>query len=157
MRKSEREVKDLQKIREIIEDCKVCRLGLCDGEDVYIVPVNFGYELEDEKLTIYVHGSREGRKIDMMNKNARVCIEMDCQHGLVEGESACQYSYHYASIIGNGKGMIMEESEEKQKALDRIMRHQTGKEFSEFAVNPKLAESVAILKIGLDTYTCKQH
>ena len=38
MRRSDREVTDLQTIKEIIRACDCCRLGLCDAGKVYIVP-----------------------------------------------------------------------------------------------------------------------
>ena len=44
MRRREREVVEPDEIRDIIEACKVCRLGFCEEGEVYIVPVNFGYE-----------------------------------------------------------------------------------------------------------------
>lgn len=157
MRRSEREVLDLNEIRAIIEECKVCRLGFSEEGEVYIVPVNFGYELKEKKLTLYVHCAKEGRKIDLVKENSRVGVEMDCHHKLVEGELACQYSYYYASLIGNGNVRIMEDTEEKKKALGRIMEHQTGKTGEELEMDPKLLEIVTILKIDLDAYTCKRH
>lgn len=60
MRRHDREVKNLEGIREILDVCKVCRLGMYDGGEVYIVPMNYGYELDGDKLTLYFHGAREG-------------------------------------------------------------------------------------------------
>lgn len=157
MRRSEREVLDLNEIRTIIEDCKVCHLGFSEKGEVYIVPVNFGYELKEKKLTLYVHCAKEGRKMDLVKKNSRVGVEMHCHHELAEGEIACQYSYYYASLIGNGNVRILEDAKEKKKALGRIMEHQTGKTEEELAMNPKLVEAVAVLEIDLHTYTCKKH
>lgn len=157
MRRREREVLDLNEIRTIIEDCKVCRLGFSEKGEVYIVPVNFGYELKEKKLTLYVHCAKEGRKMDLVKKNSRVGVEMDCHHELAEGELACQYSYYYASLIGNGNVRILEDAKEKKKALGRIMEHQTGKTEEELAMNPKLVEAAAVLEIDLHTYTCKKH
>ena len=79
---------------------------------------------------------------------------MDCHHELAEGDLACQYSYYYASLIGNGHAKIVEETYKKKEALGKIMEHQTGKIFDESEMNPKLVESVTVLKINLDTYTC---
>ena len=42
MRRKDREITDGEKIREIIEGCDCLRLGLCDDEGMYIVPLNFG-------------------------------------------------------------------------------------------------------------------
>lgn len=157
MRKGEREVTDLKKIREIVQDCKVCRLGFCEDGEVYIVPVNFGYEMEEKRLILYVHCAGEGRKIDLIKKEPRVGIEMDCHQELAEGKIACQYSYYYASLIGNGMVEIVKETEEKRKALGRIMEHQTGKVFDKSEMEAKLVDVVTVLKISLDSYTCKSH
>lgn len=53
MRRKEREITDNNKIIEIIDKCDCCRLGFKDEESVYIVPLNFGYKKEDEKI-IYI-------------------------------------------------------------------------------------------------------
>ena len=76
---------------------------------------------------------------------------------MAEGDLACQYSYYYASLIGNGHAKIVEETYKKKEALGKIMEHQTGKIFDESEMNPKLVESVTVLKIDLDAYTCKRH
>ena len=49
MRRREREVVEPDEIRDIIEACKVCRLGFCEEGEVYIVPVNFGCLLYTSK------------------------------------------------------------------------------------------------------------
>ena len=131
MRRTDREVKDAEGILQIIESCKVCRIGMMDGEKIYIVPVNFGYIYEDEKLVLYFHGAREGKKLELIQKNPAVGIELDGAHELVTGKTACEYSYHYASLVGNGRAQIVTEPEEKLMALALIMKHQTGKEFEE--------------------------
>ena len=46
MRLSKREITDMNTIREILEECDVVRLGLRDNEGMFIVPVNYGYDLE---------------------------------------------------------------------------------------------------------------
>lgn len=46
MRLNKREIKDPEMLRSIIETCRVLRLGLTDSEGMFIVPVNYGYDLE---------------------------------------------------------------------------------------------------------------
>lgn len=58
-----------------------------------------------------------------------MCVEMDCEHRLVEGSIACEYGYNFASLIGNGKAYTVEDVEEKRHGLSVLMRHQTGREF----------------------------
>ena len=61
MRRKDREVTDIEKIKEILDACKVSRIGLMDQGKVYIVPMNHGYSLEDGRLVLYYHGAREGK------------------------------------------------------------------------------------------------
>lgn len=157
MRRNDREVKDTKKIREILDNCKVCRLGMADGDQIYIVPMNFGYEFGEDGLTLYFHGAKEGRKLELIRKNPSVGIEMDCRHELAEGTVPCQYSYYYGSVIGGGVAELLEEPEEKLKALGVIMKHQTGKDFPEFKDNPKLEKAVAVIRVRVGNYTCKCH
>lgn len=157
MRRAERMVENEQQILEVLEECKVCRIGLNDNGRIYIVPLNFGYCYEQGKLTLYFHGASEGRKLDVIRGNSSVGFEMDGRHDLVEGKLACQYSYYFSSIIGNGSANIVEEQEEKSKALGLIMHHMTGREFREFETNKKLTETVTIIKLTAEEFTCKSH
>ena len=69
MRRNDRAVTDPARIREIIDSCTCCRLGLCDEGRAYIVPLDFGYAEQDGRYTFYFHGAAEGRKIDLIRKN----------------------------------------------------------------------------------------
>lgn len=44
MRRKDREVTRHGDLLGMIARFKVCRLGLWDGREVYVVPLNFGYE-----------------------------------------------------------------------------------------------------------------
>ena len=138
MRRKDREVTEMEEIQQIFDECKVCRIGIMDENGPYIVPVNYGYVREE-------------------GKNANVGVEIDYRHELVEGDTACQYSYYYASIIGKGAASIIDNPREKLKALNVIMKHQTGRTFDEFQKNPNLEKAVAIIRIDLNEYSCKKH
>ena len=71
MRRSDREIADKSEIIRIIEKCDVCRLALSQNNAPYIVPMSFGYEYADNKLTIYFHCAKEGRKLDIIRENPR--------------------------------------------------------------------------------------
>lgn len=44
MRRKDREVTDVTRITAIMDQCDSCRLGLCEDNVPYIVPLCFGYE-----------------------------------------------------------------------------------------------------------------
>jgi len=62
MRRSDREVKDSARIDEIIRMCDCCRLGLVDGDGVYIVPLNFGFKAKTEEGLSISTEQRKERK-----------------------------------------------------------------------------------------------
>ncbi|MBP3329999.1 MAG: pyridoxamine 5'-phosphate oxidase family protein [Clostridia bacterium] len=148
----EREITDMNKILEILDKAKVLHLGLVDGDEPYVVPMNYGYTWENDKLTLYLHGARRGRKLDVIRANNKVFFEMECDIVPFEGEVACKYGITYASIMGRGKAEISEDPEEKMKALSVLMKTQTGKDF-EF--NEKLVSVVAVIKIEVSDFTTK--
>ena len=71
-----REIKDFAEIEEIINIAQVCHLGMVNGGQPYVLPMNFGYE----NKTIYLHGAPEGKKNDVIDKNNHVCITFDIDH-----------------------------------------------------------------------------
>ncbi|GHU77540.1 pyridoxamine 5'-phosphate oxidase [Spirochaetia bacterium] len=154
MRRQDREITDIDEKIKIIDKCKVCRIGICDGDQPYIVPLNFGYTFENASLTLYFHGALEGRKIDLLRKNNRVCFELDCGHELLEGKEAAEYSYAFESIIGFGKMFFLETAEDKTAGLRILMKHQTGKDFDQFS-GQTLAVT-AVYKMAVDSFTGKR-
>lgn len=44
----ERQIFDIDKILEILDKSKILHLGLVDGDEPYVVPMNYGYTYEDE-------------------------------------------------------------------------------------------------------------
>lgn len=153
MRRKDREITEKEKLREIMDKCKVCRLAMQDKEGLYLVPLNYGYTWENDVLTLYFHSAKEGRKVRAIQKNSNVCFEMDCEHALIEAKIPCEYGYEYACVMGNGKATILEDSEEKRVALSMLMRHQTGKMFE---ISEQRADSVAVIKVVAKSYSGKR-
>ena len=149
----EREVTDLDEIIKILDKCKVLHMGLVDGDEPYVVPLNYGYTMVDGRLTLYMHGAKTGYKLDLMKNNPKAFFEMDCDIVPFEGKSACQYGTEYASVMGRGLAKIVEDVEEKKKALSILMKTQTGKDF-EFT--DKLVSVVAVFKIEVLDYSAKR-
>ena len=44
MRLKKREIRDAEKLRQILADCDVVHIGAMDGDGMFVVPVNYGYE-----------------------------------------------------------------------------------------------------------------
>lgn len=153
MRRKDREITDVQEILRIAGTAKILHLGFFDGEYPYIVPLHYGYTYAHDQLVFYMHGSKEGHKIDLLEGSPNVCIELECNVELISGKDVpCRYGSAYASIIGRGKAELVTDSEEKIEALKVLMKHQTGRDF-EFTV--PMAAAVAIIKVTVLNYTAK--
>ena len=76
MRRAEKEVKDLEQLEEILRDCNTVRIGTQDAEGMFIVPVNYGYDLTEGQLTLYLHSAREGRKAAAFRRGGAVAFEL---------------------------------------------------------------------------------
>ena len=138
MRRNEREIKDREIIDDIIRRCRVCRLGLCDGNQPYIVPLSFGYDGGH----LYFHAAHEGRKIDLIKNNNRACFEFDILNEIVTADQACGWGMRFESVIGSGLIETLDETEEKRHALGWIMR-QYGSADRDFP-EPMLAKTLVL-------------
>ena len=152
MTRREREVTDINEIIKILDKAKVLHLGLVDSDEPYVVPMNYGYVYENGKLTVYLHGARRGRKLDLMRANPKVFFEMDCDITPFEGEIACKYGITYSSVMGKGKAEIIEDTAEKIVGLKAIMKTQTGKDFD---FDEKTAAVVCVIRIDVAEFTAK--
>lgn len=155
MRRKEREVKDLSRILQVIEECKVCRLAFSDKKAPYVVPLNFGYEIEGTTLALYFHCAKEGRKIERIKNLPRAGFEMDCLRKLVAAEHACGYTAQYSSIIGWGDVEILTENADKIRGLCAVMRHYTGNDTWDFPQNA--LDAVCVLKLTVKELSCKEN
>ena len=155
MKRKDKEITEIIDKISIIKKCKVCRIGLSDNNKPYIVPLNYGYDFENNNLTLYFHSAKEGKKMDIIKNNNYACFEVDCDNQLISGEKACDYSYTFKSLIGFGKIILLEDVNEKIDGLNKIMRHQTGKEETYLFESAKL-ENVAVYKMVVEEFTGKQ-
>ena len=145
-------VTDPEQIRHILDTAKVLYLGLSVNDDPYVIPMNYGYRLEEGKLTLYLHSAVKGRKLDMMTANPRVSFALDCDREPFEGRVPCQYGLVYSSVAGKGTATIVEDVEEKKQAMSLLMKTQTGKDFT---FEDRLVTIVSVVRIDVEEFTAK--
>ena len=149
----EREVTDMAEILGILDRAKIVHVGMIDGDSPYVVPMNYGYTMENGKLTLYLHGAREGRKLDILRKNPKVFIEIDTDIVPFEGITACHYGVGYSSVMGEGYAEIIEDAEGKKAALTLLMKTQTGRDFT---FDDRMVSVVTVIKLHVTEFTAKK-
>ena len=145
-------VTDPEQIKHILDTAKVLHLGLSVNDEPYVVPMNYGYTMEDGKLTLYLHSAVRGKKLDMIRANPKVFFEIDCDRMPFEGQVPCQYGMVYSSIMGRGTATLVEDPEAKMQAMTILMKTQTGKDFT---FNERLVSIVTVIRIDALEYTAK--
>ena len=155
MRRHDREITDAAQIDAVIRACDCCRLGFADGGSCYIVPMNFGFVREGGRRIFYFHSAREGRKLELAQRNGTAGFELDTGHGLNTADAPCGYSFRFQSVIGTGRISLVQEPAEKLRAREAVMAQCTGRSGWEFPAGA--ADSVAILKLTVQEISCKVH
>ncbi len=130
MYKRDKAIKDIvrkEEMLEIIKKCKFCHVGFVDGDKPYVLGFNFGFEDD----VIYLHGAKEGKKIDIIRKNNNVCVMFDTDQEFFHRHEhiACSYRMRYKSVMVMGKAYIVEDEQVKIKALNAIMKQYTDRIF----------------------------
>lgn len=148
MRRSDREIGDRAELDVMLRRQNVLHLGLCDGAEPYVVPMNYGYD----GTALYLHSALEGRKIEAMRANPRVCFTVTAEQQVVPSDVPCGWSVKYRSLIGYGTATLLETAEEKAAGLNVLMRQFADRDF-EFP--PKALEKTAVIRIEISEMTGK--
>ena len=100
MRQQKRQVTDKATICAMLDEMDTINLGMYDEPFPYVVPLNFGYEWNDE-LIFYFHCAHEGHKLDLLNRNPRVCVTAS-RFISYAGASVKGHLHDYRSVIARG-------------------------------------------------------
>ncbi|MBQ3356919.1 MAG: pyridoxamine 5'-phosphate oxidase family protein [Oscillospiraceae bacterium] len=94
------------------------------GEDGYPygIPMNHWYCEEDGKL--YFHGAREGQKIDLMQRNDKVCYTVYDRGFREEGE----WALHVKSVVVFGRISLVADEEKAKTVCTALCRKFTDDE-----------------------------
>ena len=100
MRRSDREIKEFSDKISLLDRCDVIHLGLNGEKYPYVVPLNFGYEVIEDQVKLYIHGAKVGLKHDLIAKDPHVCVQADVFHRYEAVDDSV--TARYESLIGFG-------------------------------------------------------
>ena len=131
MRRKDREITDKSLIDGIIDRCPVLRVGMYDKEAArpYVLPVSFGWERIEDEWCFYFHCAKVGYKLELIERDSRVCVELDRFAGY--GGTGSDSTTWYESCIGFGEAALVS-GDEARHGLELLMAHceREGQEFS---------------------------
>jgi uncharacterized protein len=149
MRRRDREITDREAIDGIIRCSRVCHLALCDAGQPYVIPLSFGYD----GASLFCHGAGEGRKVDMLRKNNKVCFQFEILSDMIPAKEACRWGLGFESVIGFGRARFLEEGSDKRMALNCIMRQYSQQEWT---FTDEMVSKTLVIRIDIDEITGKR-
>jgi nitroimidazol reductase NimA-like FMN-containing flavoprotein (pyridoxamine 5'-phosphate oxidase superfamily) len=110
---------DRETVHAILDAGLVAHVALIQDGEPIVVPMLYGRDGE----TLYLHGARKARVIRMLENSGRACINVTLLDGLVFARSAFASSMNYRSVTVFGKARLVDELEDKKRALHVISEH----------------------------------
>jgi nitroimidazol reductase NimA-like FMN-containing flavoprotein (pyridoxamine 5'-phosphate oxidase superfamily) len=95
----------------------------------------------------------EGRKLDILKKNNKVCFEMAYEVAPIHVGVPCNVRHYFASVIGYGEVVFIQDIAEKCEALSIMYKHQTGKDV---VFDNSQCENICVYKIVSIEFTGKK-
>ena len=110
---------DRDAVFEILDEAFICQVGfIVDGKPV-VIPTSYGRVADD----LYIHGSAASRMLRSLEQGIDVCVSVTLIDGLVLARSAFHHSINYRSIVIFGKANVVDDSNEKTRALQAFTEH----------------------------------
>jgi nitroimidazol reductase NimA-like FMN-containing flavoprotein (pyridoxamine 5'-phosphate oxidase superfamily) len=110
---------DRETVYGILDEGFICHVGFAPEGRPFVIPT--GYARVGDKL--YIHGSQASRMLRTLSDGIDACVTVTIIDGLVLARSAFHHSMNYRSVIIFGRATIVEEGEEKMKALLALSEH----------------------------------
>ncbi|WP_026576432.1 pyridoxamine 5'-phosphate oxidase family protein [Bacillus sp. UNC438CL73TsuS30] len=117
MRQRALECKDQEKIDLFLEQEKTGFLGLADGNTPYVIPLNFVWL----GGSIYFHGAAEGRKVNIMEENAKACFSVSANLGTLTHPVPAKTDTAYMSVMVFGEAELVVDLDEAVKAMQKML------------------------------------
>lgn len=145
MRQKNRQITEKEILCGILDMIDTIHIGINDSPYPYVVPVNFGYEF-DENLVFYFHCAKIGYKTDLIEKDPNVCVTLSAFSNFPD-RSYKGHIHDYRSVMAFGQAKeisFTENEEEFNKAIQAILKHNSRKP-DDFA--PALLKFIRVFKI----------
>lgn len=152
-RRPERAITDREEMEYVLGKALICRVGMCDGDEPYVLPMNFGYR----EGAFYLHSSLKGRKAEILRKNPKVCIQVEADCAVVEDDEPCGWTMKFRSVLAFGTVVFLESEAEKIDGLQAIFDQYTSMTYKAEDFRPKILEKTAVIRVDVENMTGMVH
>lgn len=149
--RKDREVTDSVAMREVLKTAKYVTVALCMDDQPYLVALSHGYD--EKRNCLYFHCASQGKKLVYARANNNVWGQAVQDYGVVD---ECDYAY--TSVHFQGKLFIVNDPEEKQHAMEVMVRQVSPNPEAKLAkIKPEKLATTTMGRIDIEAMTGKQH
>ncbi len=143
---------DRDTIYATLDEAFICHVGFVVEGQPYVIPT--GYARMDDHL--YIHGSTASRMLRNLEKGIDVCVTVTLLDGLVLARSAFHHSVNYRSVVILGKAALVDDADEKYKALEAFTNHIIPGRWPEIRWPSELElKATSVLKLPIEEASAK--
>ena len=153
LHRTEKAMNDQEEVEKILISARIMTVACCLENEPYLFTVDFAWDSQAREL--WFHCATEGRKMNILQGNPRVCITVVEDRGYLDGE--CDHAYR--SLILEGKAQVATDLSEKRHALELLARkHERQPEavLARLAGKDEEVQKVAIVRVSVDSISGKQ-
>jgi nitroimidazol reductase NimA-like FMN-containing flavoprotein (pyridoxamine 5'-phosphate oxidase superfamily) len=117
------------------------------------------YAYDEGAQAIYMHAGLQGRTRSNLERDARVCFSVSEMGRLLPDEIAAEFSLEYAGVTAFGRGVVVEDDEEKghglQLLMDKYAPHlQPGRDYR--PANQDEMDCTSVFRIDIESWSAKK-
>jgi len=143
---------DRDTVYAILDEAFICHVGFSVDEQPYVIPTGFGRIGDD----LYIHGSSASRMLRTLSDGVNMCFTTTLVDGLVLARSAFHHSINYRSVVVLGTATLVQEPEEKNRALEAITDHIVPGRWADVRWPTELElKATTVLKLPIDEASAK--
>jgi nitroimidazol reductase NimA-like FMN-containing flavoprotein (pyridoxamine 5'-phosphate oxidase superfamily) len=151
VRRKDREITDRDAMRKVLKSTKYVTVALCMDNEPYLVSLSHGYD--EKRNCIYFHCASEGKKLVYAKANNKVWGQAVQDYGVTD---ECDYAY--TSIHFSGRLFLIDELNEKQHAIEVMVRQLSPNPEAKLAkIKPEKLSATTMGRIDVECMTGKQH
>jgi uncharacterized protein len=117
VRRTDRELTDAEALASVLRRGRYATVAMCHANEPYLVSLSYGHDAERNAL--YFHVAPDGRKLDAIAGDPRVCATIVIDSGYEPGK--CMHRYE--SVVLTGRMSIVTAREEARHGMRVLIGH----------------------------------
>ena len=143
---------DKETIYPIIDEALICHVGIVQDGIPIVIPTI--HARDGDKIIL--HGAKASRLLKHVAAGHSVCVTITFLDGLVLARSSFHHSMNYRSVVLFGTGRVVEDAQEKMRALEILSEHLTpGRWEDARKPNVKEMKATAVVELTIESASAK--